>query len=114
KMRRVLQNLLTNAIKFSPQNSEITLQVTGERPSYATIKIADNGIGIPREFHEHIFGLNPQVRREGTAGEPSFGLGLYICKQIVDEHGGTIRAEKNNGGGTVFILELPITPPEHH
>lgn len=107
KMRRVLDNILSNAIKFSSPASDITVDLLDLNDDYIQIRIADNGIGIPEEFRSKLFELNPTIRREGTFGEESFGLGLYICKQIVDQHMGKIWIENNTNQGTIFIIELP-------
>ncbi|MFZ4260455.1 ATP-binding protein [Sphingobacterium sp. HJSM2_6] len=107
KMRRVLHNLISNAIKFSAPYSHITLAVIDLNKQFVLIKIADKGIGIPAAFKASIFELDPQNRREGTSGEQSFGLGLYICKQIIAEHQGKIWVENNEGNGTIFLIELP-------
>ncbi len=107
KIRRVLYNLISNAIKFSPIDSEITLELLDYSNQAVRIKIYDQGIGIPEELRETIFDIDPMNRREGTSGEQSFGLGLYICKKIVLEHAGAIWIENNTGLGTVFVIELP-------
>lgn len=108
KIRRVLDNILSNAIKFSCPASQIeVVLIENDQDDCIQIKIADKGIGIPEEFRSKLFDLNPQVRREGTFGEESFGLGLYICKQIIDQHKGKIWIENNIDQGTIFIIELP-------
>jgi len=108
KIRRVLDNILSNAIKFSCPASQIeVILIENHQDDSIQIKIADKGIGIPEEFRSKLFDLNPQIRREGTFGEESFGLGLYICKQIIDQHKGKIWIENNIDQGTIFIIELP-------
>ncbi|WP_262886254.1 sensor histidine kinase [Sphingobacterium bovisgrunnientis] len=107
KIRRVLDNILNNAIKFSSRNSNIEIMLLDKDQHTIQIRIADNGIGIPEEFRSKLFDLNPNIRREGTLGEESFGLGLYICKQIIDQHKGKIWIENNADQGTIFIIELP-------
>jgi signal transduction histidine kinase len=103
KIRRVLDNILSNAIKFSSPNSQIEIVLIDKDLHTIQVKIADNGIGIPEKFRSKLFDLNPNIRREGTSGEESFGLGLYICKQIVDQHKGKIWIENNADQGTIFI-----------
>ena len=107
KIRRVLHNLLNNAIKFSPHSSKIHLQAFKTENNHIVIKISDNGIGIPKEHLNSIFDLDHKTQREGTSGEKSYGLGLYICKLIVEEHEGSIIAENNEGSGTIFTITLP-------
>lgn len=107
KIRRVIDNLINNAIKFSSPSSEIHVEIVVNDADKVRIKIADNGIGIPEEFKSKIFEMSPELRREGTFGEESFGLGLYICKQIIDQHNGKIWIENNTHSGTIFFIDLP-------
>lgn len=104
KLGRVMNNLVINAIKFSPDKSviEVTMQ---KRPGHVRISIADEGIGIPVELENEIFS---GAKRVGTAGEESFGLGLAISKQIVEAHEGKIWFERKAGKGTIFLVELPF------
>ncbi|WP_082489292.1 HAMP domain-containing sensor histidine kinase [Dyadobacter sp. Leaf189] len=105
KIWRVFCNLLSNAIKFSPAGGTIrvALQVqTGK----VLLAVQDNGIGIPAELKDQIFVHLSSAKRSGTAGEQSFGIGLSICKQIVEAHGGRIWFE-SAGDGTTFFVELP-------
>lgn len=107
KINRVLNNLITNAIKFS--NNGATITVTVERPDTSVrIKVQDNGIGIPEEFIPLLFDPFTNAKRRGTAGERSFGLGLSICRQIMDDHGGKIWVESVEGEGSMFFIELPL------
>ncbi len=106
KMARVISNLVTNAIKFSPKGGKT--EVTAEqRSGVVVIKVADNGIGIPADKIPGLFQMFTNARRKGTANEESFGLGLAICKQIVEAHGGTLSVESTEGQGSTFIIELP-------
>lgn len=108
KMERVMANLVTNAVKFSTENSEILIY-TKREPNFVFIAVSDNGIGIPLEKQENIFDLFGHGNRPGTAGEPGFGMGLSICKQIVEQHKGRITVESEEGKGTVFIVRIPIS-----
>lgn len=107
RIERVLTNLVNNAIKFSTANSVISITVDKEIKD-ALISIADKGIGIPKESHDKIFDMFTHARRIGTAGETSFGMGLSICKQIIEEHNGTITLESEEGKGTCFFVRLPL------
>jgi signal transduction histidine kinase len=102
----VITNLVNNAIKFSPAGSVINIQVEKENKN-ALVIISDRGIGIPKEHHQDIFTMFTHARRKGTAGEVSHGMGLSICKQFVEEHGGYIAMESEVGKGTTFIVRLP-------
>lgn len=108
KIWRVLSNLITNAIKFSPEHTDIVVNLflKGDR---VIISVKDQGIGIPENLKEKIFDLFTEAKRRGTAGEESFGLGLSISRQIVQAHSGKIWYESKPGQGTIFYVELPAT-----
>ena len=107
KTERVISNLVNNAIKFSEENSVIIIQLLREKNN-ALLTIKDYGIGIPKENHELIFDTFTNAKRKGTAGEKSFGLGLSICKQIIEEQHGTISLESEVGKGSAFFVRLPL------
>lgn len=104
---RVISNLITNAIKFSPESARIEI-VTEKVADKVYIKIIDEGIGIPENLEAGIFELYSPSKREGTAGEQTYGMGLAISKQIVEGHGGRLWFERNQPRGSVFIIELPL------
>jgi signal transduction histidine kinase len=107
KLARVLDNLVVNAIKFSAENTTIELRAEAQ-PKELIISVHDNGVGIPRDMATLLFEpFVNSVRRKGTAGEQSFGLGLYICRQIIESHGGRIWFESEPGKGSVFFISLP-------
>lgn len=106
KIWRVFSNLLSNAVKFSPLESAINVNLK-KRSNLTLLSIQDHGIGIPDDLKGHIFLSTNDARRVGTAGEQSFGIGLSICKQIVEAHGGKIWFESVSGNGTTFFVELP-------
>jgi len=106
KIERVISNLLANAIKFSPIGGNILLRMHTDR-DFVVISVKDDGIGIDTDGLEHIFDEFTSLKRKGTAGEPSFGLGLSISKQIVEEEGGSIWAESSKGSGSTFFIRLP-------
>ena len=108
---QVLLNLLDNALKFSPAGSplEIACRVTADR---ATLTVADQGPGIAPGEEERIF--DKLFRGRGQASTPGAGLGLAICRSIIQAHGGTIHAEAQPGKGARFVIDLPIEgqPPD--
>jgi len=104
---RVINNLLNNAIKFSPRFTSITIKAE-QLPSLIRISVIDRGIGIPEEMKEGLFTTEKKHRRAGTDGEVSHGMGLSICKKIVEAHSGTIRVESEEAHGSTFIVELPL------
>lgn len=105
KIWRVLSNLISNAIKFSPQGSVISVKVTLEKGD-VQIAVNDHGIGIPNEIKGDVFHMFTEAKRPGTAGEKSFGLGLSISKQIVESHNGEIWFESDPVNGTTFYVRL--------
>jgi signal transduction histidine kinase len=107
KIWRVFSNLLSNAIKFSPVGGTITVNLERQAEKIL-LSVHDNGIGIPESLKDQIFRPFNSAKRSGTAGEQSFGIGLSICKQIVEAHGGRIWYESNVGLGTTFFVELAV------
>ena len=104
QIRKAVEILLANSVKFGPSTCKV--QVTALKPSEdrVALLLADNGIGIPDEHKPHMF--------EPFLGDESENLRLDKVKQIVDAHHGTIKAEDNPGGGTVFTISLPIEDPD--
>ena len=107
KIWRVMSNLIVNGIKFSPVGGTISVEMEREKNRVITL-IRDNGIGIPESFREHIFDMFTDSQRPGTNGEESFGIGLAVCKSIVEAHHGKIWFESVEGKGTTFFVELPV------
>ncbi len=108
KMQRVVDNLLHNAAKFTPVQGNITLGMKQHRGG-VRISIADTGIGIPEELIPTLFDQFTASSRQGLNNEPSNGLGLHICKQLVQEHGGSIYVTSQENEGTIFNIDLPFT-----
>jgi signal transduction histidine kinase len=104
---RVINNLVVNAIKFSPAHSTIRVNWE-ENDDRIIIQVADEGIGIPDHLKEEIFQPFSEAKRTGTAGEEPFGMGLYISRQIIEQHGGSIWLESSPGKGTIFYISLQI------
>lgn len=102
---RVISNLISNAIKFSPYGATIRVRLTNDDKE-VKICVSDHGIGIPDEIKKDIFNMFTDAKRPGTAGEKSFGLGLSICQQIIENHGGKIWFESENNKGTDFYIAL--------
>ena len=104
---RVLDNLFSNAVKFTPEGGQVTLTITQEGRS-AQLTFRDTGIGIPKALLPHLFAKFSQASRMGERGEPSSGLGLYTARRIVESHRGTITARCPEEGGSVFTVSLPL------
>ena len=109
KMRQVVDNLLSNAIKYSPPGSEITVAYHTEAGS-AGFAVRDQGPGIPDHERDRLFRDFGRLSAKPTGGESSTGLGLAICRKIVDAHRGTITAENLPAGGCEFSVRLPALP----
>ena len=106
-MAEAIQNLLDNAIKYSKDNKEITINVKRES-NYAIIEISDRGSGIAKEELGHIFDKFYRVESPISAGVKGTGLGLSFAKNIVESHKGKIEAHSQVGAGSTFIIKLPI------
>ena len=104
---RVMQNLVGNALKFTPAESgTITIHIE-VREALARVAITDNGMGIPPEHQQRIFEKFAQVDTSAKGKRNSTGLGLTFCKLAVEAHGGSIGVADAPGGGSVFWFELP-------
>ncbi|UCD11658.1 MAG: PAS domain S-box protein [Nitrospinaceae bacterium] len=107
-LTQVTGNLISNAIKFSPPGSTITL-ATEEAQGRARFSVRDEGPGISKEDREHLFGTFRKLSAKPTGGEKSTGLGLAIAKKIVHLHGGDIGVLSTPGTGSTFYFTLPLT-----
>jgi signal transduction histidine kinase len=108
RMEQVLNNLLDNAIKFSPEGGRVTVELTRLAPGRVRLAVTDQGIGIPEEYRANIFDRFFQAHSNNYMS--GMGLGLYLTRQIVELHGGTITAEFPEEGGTRFVINLPVNP----
>jgi two-component system, OmpR family, sensor histidine kinase KdpD len=109
-VERVLCNLLENAAKYTPPASSIVIHAV-QRGEFARVMVYDDGPGLPRGREEAIF--EKFTRGERESAKPGVGLGLAICRAIVEAHGGTIEAAQSPLGGAAFVFTLPVgTPPE--
>jgi NtrC-family two-component system sensor histidine kinase KinB len=105
QMKRLIQNLVDNAIKYTPTGGSVVLTLTSERPNTVKIRVADTGIGIPREHHVRIFERFYRVDPSHTI--PGTGLGLSIIKEIVAVYGGEVNLKSKPGKGSIFSVTLP-------
>jgi signal transduction histidine kinase len=118
-IRTVLRNLLTNAIKFTPQNGYVTVGLT-ENEESGIVTVQDNGIGMEKEKLSTLFNMDTSHKTKGTDKEPGTGLGLILCKEFIERHGGSLEVESEPGKGSKFRVVLPkkpVTPDEgyrHH
>lgn len=105
-MNCILQNLITNAIKYTRPNGRIQISAV-EDGSMIRLSIRDNGIGIPETVKETLFTLHANASERGTAGEHGTGLGLLICKEFIEKQGGHIWFESTENEGTEFFFTVP-------
>jgi signal transduction histidine kinase len=110
KMWDVIENLVSNAVKYSPRGTTIRVEVEGGT-STVRISVGDQGPGLTEEDKKKLFGRFQRLSARPTGGEPATGLGLAIVKQLVDLHGGRVRVESEAGQGATFIVELPRLLP---
>jgi signal transduction histidine kinase/CheY-like chemotaxis protein len=109
RMREAIDNLISNAIKYSPIGGKISVVVSHEK-NKTTIRIADEGAGLSPEDLGRLFGRFQRLSAKPTAGESSTGLGLSIVKRIIDMHGGQVTADSGGPGqGSTFTVILPAT-----
>jgi two-component system sensor histidine kinase/response regulator len=108
KIKQVIDNLLSNAVKFSPPHSLVTVE-TSMTDRHCSIAVLDQGPGIPEQERHKLFKDFGRTSVTPTAGEKSTGLGLAICRRIVEAHGGGISAENRSPRGSVFTFFLPLT-----
>ncbi len=107
RLMQVLINLLSNALKFSPRNSTISICATPIDGGLVSVEVRDEGRGVPDGMEGAIFERFKQVERADATSKKGSGLGLYICKLIIEEHGGRIRAQRNEEKGTTITFTLP-------
>ncbi|MBU1438300.1 MAG: hypothetical protein KKF79_13160 [Gammaproteobacteria bacterium] len=109
RIRQVLDNLLSNAIKFSHQGGEVLVELSGDALQ-VKIAITDHGIGIPESFHQRIFEKFTQADASDTRTKEGTGLGLTICKKIIESHQGQIGFVSQEHQGSCFWITLPRLP----
>jgi signal transduction histidine kinase len=110
RLEQVLGNLLENAVKYSPEGSDIMVGVEDRGDSYLT-SVCDRGIGIPVDELAQVFERFHRGRHVSSTNYGGLGLGLYITKQIIERHGGSIWVESKEGAGTTFYFSLPNEAP---
>lgn len=106
KFMQVLNNLVSNAIKFTSDHGTITVALQDQGPT-VLVSIADNGIGIPEDLKPFLFDKFTKARRKGVRGEKSVGLGMSIIKNIVELHQGIVWFESKEGEGSTFFVQIP-------
>ena len=109
-MRSVVQNLVSNALKFTPVGGSVIIsaQQSLKKSSLVEISVRDSGIGMSREDAAKLFRIDVVHTTKGTADETGTGLGLILCKELVEKNGGTIWVDSKEGAGTTFSFTLPL------
>lgn len=106
----IIRNLVSNAIKFTPKNGKITINSnlisTSNSEQFVKISIADTGVGISKEVQSKLFDLVGNKSTNGTENEKGTGLGLMLCKEFIEKHGGNIWVESEIGKGSVFYFTV--------
>ena len=106
KFTQVLLNLVSNAMKFTPDEGHVSVDIE-PGPGSLRIYVRDNGVGIPLALQPLLFEPFTKARRTGLRGEPTIGLGLVLCKTIVEWHRGTLEMVSVEGEGSTFTIEIP-------
>jgi PAS domain S-box-containing protein len=106
RIAQVITNYLNNAVKYSPDNKQIVVEIQ-RIESYVTVSVTDKGIGIRREEHNKIFERFYRAEANMNTAFSGFGIGLYICAEIIRRHGGYVGVKSEEGKGSVFYFALP-------
>jgi signal transduction histidine kinase len=110
RLARLLANLVSNAIKFTPAGGRVEIGVE-QQDGKVVLEVSDTGMGIPEEERDRLFERFFRSQAALDRKVPGTGLGLYICKAIVDAHDGRIAVRTAVGGGTIVVVELPAAAP---
>ena len=111
RLQQVLFNLLSNALKFTPNGGDVTVSLKSAG-SQVEVRVADTGVGIPADQLPHVFDRFRQADSSSTRRHGGLGLGLAIARQLIELHGGTVQAASDGEGkGTTVIVRLPLAPP---
>ncbi len=106
-LKTILRNLISNAIKFTNPGGHINIYAINDKAN-VTVTVSDSGIGIAPDILSNLFDITQTHTTNGTANESGTGLGLLLCKEFIDKHGGKIWAESKEGKGSDFKFSLPI------
>ncbi|MCA0448078.1 MAG: ABC transporter substrate-binding protein [Bacteroidetes bacterium] len=104
----ILRNLISNAVKFTPTGGSVTVSATEHPQKEIEFCVTDSGIGMSQDLTDNLFSLTAKPGRKGTDGEASTGLGLLLCKEFVEKHGGTIRVTSEPEKGSSFYFTIPV------
>ena len=108
-LKTILRNLISNAVKFTPEKGNIEIAAVVKHENEVEVSVADSGTGMSPEAARELFTDHPEAHRDGTGGEKGSGLGLVLCKEFVEKHGGKIRVESGEGKGSRFFFTMPYS-----
>lgn len=106
-LNTICRNFVSNAIKFTPENGKITINLTQPNPDFYEISVSDTGVGIDEASQKKLFRIDVKHSTPGTANEQGTGLGLVLCKDLITRNGGEVRLESVEDEGTTFYFTLP-------
>ncbi len=106
-LNTIIRNLVSNAIKFTPRNGNISIVISRKNGSIET-NVIDTGVGIAPENIEKIFRIDAKIKSKGTDNEEGTGLGLILCKEFIDKHNGSIEVKSELNKGSIFTFRLPV------
>jgi signal transduction histidine kinase len=103
-----LRNLVSNAIKYTNEGGKIVINANIDQ-DVATISVTDDGVGLSKEDQDKLWDISKSFTTYGTANEKGTGLGLLLCKELVEKHDGKIWVESETGKGSCFRFTLPVS-----
>jgi PAS domain S-box-containing protein len=110
-LQTILRNLISNAIKYTRQGGKVVVTGQAGEDMSTLISVKDSGIGMGKKILENLFRMDVDTKRPGTNGEHSTGLGILLCKEFIEKHGGTFSVESEEGKGSVFSFTIPYHEP---
>jgi signal transduction histidine kinase len=112
RLEQVLVNLVGNAIKYSPAGGPVEVRLTPSTDGQQVqVSVQDQGIGIPREQQARLFGRFVRATNAAASGITGTGLGLFLCRELIERHGGQIWVESEEGQGATLSFVLPLDGP---
>jgi two-component system sensor histidine kinase/response regulator len=106
-LNTIVRNLVSNALKFSNKGDKIELSVSEVDGNFIQFQVQDYGVGMDRDAQKKVFMIEEKYSRPGTANEKGTGLGLILCKDLVEKHGGELKVDSTPGKGTCFMFTMP-------
>jgi signal transduction histidine kinase len=105
-LRTVIRNLVSNAIKFTPKGGTINIKAIKTEDA-VQVSVSDTGVGMEQETVDKLFKIETSFTSRGTENEKGTGLGLLLCKEFLEKHGGNIWIESEIGKGSTFTFSIP-------